>query len=481
MNYGVTPQGFVKMRLPEIRAEIIATATAKMSALAGKKVVLETSPNSILGPFIDTFAEREAAMWEHMEASYNAKYPNTADGVSLDNTLEFTGNRRLKPVKTKVFVLIKAPNGTLVKKGAVGQSGFDQQTYKLAADVSVTQNAAAAFRVQVKSIIANTAYTITVSGAAFSYTLATGGNANQILAAIATFLQSRLLTVTTGSGFLDVIGDGRSTVSVSVSNNLVISDVESVGTFEADQAGPFIVNEGDLIATAPNAASIRNVLPGVTGRYREDDLEVKQNYDIGPFRLGSGGVDAIKANIMRNVPGVSDVIIQENEGATVNSQGIPPGGIEVIVEGGNDQEIRNEIQRVKGASTPAYGLSLGTALDSEGESHPIGLTRPTRLFVWVQIRVMLKPGETVSATAFADVKDKVVERGNLYKTGDTVVLQQLMVPVLENLEAISNIELKLYVTPSSTYVPNVNEYNSSNIVPTIRQRAVFADSRVTVF
>lgn len=481
MIYGITPNGFVKKRLPEIRADIISVMTAKYSAIAGKAIVIETNAKSITGPMIDTFAEREAALWDRMEAQYLAMYPQTAEGVSLDNSLGFTGNKRLVPVKTKVFALLRGPVGTVVKKGAAATSNHDQQNYTLDADVIISNTAAAAFRIEVGAIAGGATYTVTVGAQTLNYVAPSGVTSTAILTAITTFLQSAGLVTTQTVGYIDAYIDGRSVTNVSVSANLNLGNVESPGVYVANNAGPYVVDAGELNATYPGVDGIRNLLPGVVGRAIETDNEVRNNYDLGPFRLGRGTVDAIRANLARNVPAITDLVIVENEGSTTDANGIPAGGIEVIVAGGDAQEIRNEIQRVKGASTTAYGLSAGTAKDSEGTSHPIGITRPVPLYIWVQAKITLKDNSSVSASAFSNMQAGMVEVGAKYGIGDEVVTQQLTVPVLEETNAVKSVDLKVYATTNAAYVPVTSDFTSENILPTQRQRPLFSTGRIQVF
>ena len=107
MDYGVLPTGFIKMRLPEIRAAIIADLKQRLLA-AGLPADIQTRPDSVLGLLIDTFAEREAALWNVAEGVYNAMYPDTATGIALDNAVAFTGVRRLGARPSSADLLIYA-------------------------------------------------------------------------------------------------------------------------------------------------------------------------------------------------------------------------------------------------------------------------------------------------------------------------------------------------------------------------------------
>lgn len=88
MAYGLTTTGFIRKDLNTIKAEI----EASLQTAFGLSVDL--SPNEPLGQLVGIFAEREALLWEYMEATYFAFYPDTAAGVSLDNLASLTGITR---------------------------------------------------------------------------------------------------------------------------------------------------------------------------------------------------------------------------------------------------------------------------------------------------------------------------------------------------------------------------------------------------
>lgn len=90
MSFGLTADGFKKKRLADIKSEI---ETALIDGL-GENVT--TIPQSVFGVIIGILSEREALEWESMEAIYLAMYPSSAQGVSLDNVVEFAGLTRLE-------------------------------------------------------------------------------------------------------------------------------------------------------------------------------------------------------------------------------------------------------------------------------------------------------------------------------------------------------------------------------------------------
>lgn len=87
--YGLTPTGFVRMRLPEIQAAILADFKSRTG------LDLDPSPDSVTGQLVATFAERIAALWEEAERAFLSAYPVTAEGLSLDLAVSYAGVSRL--------------------------------------------------------------------------------------------------------------------------------------------------------------------------------------------------------------------------------------------------------------------------------------------------------------------------------------------------------------------------------------------------
>ena len=481
---GITPNGFVKMREPEIRARIISRMNTKLSAIAGRAVSVETAPHSISGAIIDTMAEEVAIVWEHMEAQYYAMYPHTAEGVNLDNAVAFTGVRRQSPARGRVYALIQGANGATVEAGAAIISDFDQRTFTLAADTVISQNTAGAFRIEVDTITPGAQYVITINGASSTYTAPSNVTAASILNAVNDYLLSLGLSSVVNNVGVDAVVDGRNSVSVGVSSNLVLTSVESVGLFLAEETGRFDIPADSFTrinSENPAVTGVRNLIAGTPGQSREEDGDLQVRYEDGPFRLGSGTLPAIRANLWQNVPGIVDLRIVENAGETTDADGRPAGSIEVIVRGGDDTMIREELMRVKGAGIAAYGLSFATLYDSEGEPHPIGITRPVAVYIWVSAQVILKEGETVNAATFQRMQSLLVEIGNRHKIGEDVIRQKFLGPLYELTDAIAEVNLRLFATPNINYVPNLNEYQPVNMPIGIRELAVFSIGRVQVF
>lgn len=111
MSYGVTSTGFVAKRLADIKAELEAAYRAAFGA------AINLEPQSIFGQQIGIHSEREALIWELAEAVYNARRPDTAEGVNLNDCVSLTNVTRLPATKSVVAVRILGTDGTVIPAG----------------------------------------------------------------------------------------------------------------------------------------------------------------------------------------------------------------------------------------------------------------------------------------------------------------------------------------------------------------------------
>lgn len=93
-TYGITATGFVVKQ----QSQIISEINAIIQSIWGPNVNL--GPESNFGQFSGIFAEREALIWQLLEAVYNSQYPSGAEGTSVDNILALTNLRRLPATAT---------------------------------------------------------------------------------------------------------------------------------------------------------------------------------------------------------------------------------------------------------------------------------------------------------------------------------------------------------------------------------------------
>lgn len=129
---GLTSQGFQTKTFDEIKNELIQSFESFYGPI-------NTSPESAIGQQINIQAEREAELWDAMQAIYNSQYPDTASGLSLDYAVQLTFITRRAATKTQVDVNLTGTAGTLIAAGS--QASDDAgNVYELRNDVTLDSN-----------------------------------------------------------------------------------------------------------------------------------------------------------------------------------------------------------------------------------------------------------------------------------------------------------------------------------------------------
>ena len=104
---GVTPEGFERPTFSEIQDSLRERAREIYGPV-------NTGPESAIGQQLAIQAEREALIWEALEAAYFANYPRSAAGLSLDGAVQLTGITRLGATRTTVSVDLTGDPETVI-------------------------------------------------------------------------------------------------------------------------------------------------------------------------------------------------------------------------------------------------------------------------------------------------------------------------------------------------------------------------------
>jgi len=165
------------------------------------------------------------------------------------------------------------------------------------------------------------------------------------------------------------------------------------GSWQADATGATaytVASTFEITSPVTGWNSITSIDSVTNGTDIETDAELRARREEELAAPGSTTVDAIEADISRDVAGVISVRVVEND-TDVTVDGIPPHAIEAIVYGpdpataADDQAVADQIFASKAAGIQAYGSTIKTVTDSQGFDHAIGLTRPSDVNVYFEI------------------------------------------------------------------------------------------------
>lgn len=151
----------------------------------------------------------------------------------------------------------------------------------------------------------------------------------------------------------------------------------------------------------------------------DDELRARINKEVGS---GSRASAAALIRGVRRVDGVKSVSIFINDKNVVDADNRPPHSFELVVEGGNPQDVANQISDIKAAGDTSLGGYSGTLVSQtvelpNGQLIPIDYSNPTVRQVYVDVNVTT----TDEYAGDVDLMDSIVTYvGGFYNSGNTV-------------------------------------------------------------
>lgn len=480
MANGITPEGFVRPRLPEIRQEIVDDLIAGLQA-AGYTGAIETRPDSLFGLLIDTFAERETALWEQMEAVYYAMYPSSAVGAQLDRAVSFTGVTRLPASPSRVYVMLYGVEGTVVPALSQVRNRVTQSLWETLADTTI--GAGATGDVFIRPTVANaTLYRVTIDGVNYDYTSDGSATLAEILAGLSAALAGSGQIVSNDGAVLRITAGGSESFALQVSLSLVVTQLGSPTLAESFENGPLTAAPGeitDIVTLVPGWNTVNNLQEASLGRLLETDAELRERYKSGVYALGAATLPALQANLEARVLGVTSVRVFENDSDVVDGVGRPPHSIHVVAEGGLDSDIAAAIFQYKAAGIDTFGDVVVMVEDSEGTEQEIHFDRPDPIYVWIDATITLLPPteEAFPPDGFTQIQNNLLAAGNALGVGKDVIWQRL----LKAVHAVPGVaECDLQLATSATPAGPPGAFAEANITIQPFEVARFDLARISV-
>lgn len=482
MAFGVTPTGFVRPRLPEIRQEIIEDLKTRLRT-KGLSDDIEARPDSVFGLLIDTFADRETALWEMGEGVYYAMYPGSAYGASLVRSVSFTGVTRREAERSKAVVVVYGVPGTVVRQFSQIRHKSTQSIWETTEAVTITPLAASDVSIS-PAPLPNTTYTVTIDGSPYSYTTAATTSTNDVLGGLVAALSVTGLNVSSNGAVVRIVLGTAMAMAVGLSAGLSFTQIGSSVLAQTVDMIPEIADIGDLdtiVTLTDGWAAVTNLQTGSVGRLEETDSELRARYDTGLFRLGAGTLPSISVNVRDKVQGISAIKVIGNDTDDIDDQGNKPHSIRVVVEGGIDTEIADAIYRVKGGGIDTNG-AVSTLLKTDEGDQTILFDRPEYIYVWASAEITLLPAseEAFPSNGFDLIRDAIAATGQAHGIGQDVILQRFYCSIYQ-VKGLAAVDLKFASSTNPAFTPAPGDYSATNITVEEYQMAKFDPSRVEVF
>lgn len=489
-DYGVTARGFVPKRLDEIRDSING------SLREGIGIDVSINPQSMLQVLVTGISDEIAAMWETAQDIYYAMYPSSAEGLNLDNAMQFGGVLRERDRRTVYNLRCTGEDGTVIPYGTMVSSSTQPEKFFMCySEQIISSGNFREVEIQVLDPSADI-LSVTVNGESFQYVRVVepyeDGEGKEIPADTDETMMGNFVKALKPAGLTVELlpgnrirlcdGAGMSANILYLLENMVVTQVVSNILFESTEYGKVSIPKGYLNKIYTNVhgfTAVMNDLDPVYGRLEATDIEARQDYIMQVMRRSNNMLDSIRASLY-GLENVTAVRAWENDTDYVDGDGRPPHSVEILVEGGIDAEIAQMIYRKKTNGIYPFGKVRYPITDEEGNIHDIGFNRPEKVYVWLRVSLTAMYGKKLPANYAATVQELCVNQGRAFAIGEFITLQRLYSDIYEKVPDVVNIHISAYMTPDAKDVPEEEDYTLMNLELGPRDKAMFEKGRIEV-
>lgn len=415
---GITPEGFVTKRLPEVKDDI----EQRLRDTLGD---IDLRDESVFGQQVGIYSELYSLLWSLTEDTYNSQYPDTAQGRQLDHVVSINGLLRISATPTQVTAICRGTPGTVISSGREAKSVSSNDVYRAIMTVALSPTNAVFASVRVATV-EETIYTVTIGSLNYSYTAQQGDDEEDILLGLFQALNAAPVDHAIVDDALEI--SVPSPASFAITANLAFSEIGTPVMFRNKQTGARLLPANDLteIETPVNGwASVNNPDPGITGRNRETDQELRLRREQSVRIAATNTLDAITGRL-RQLENVTDVNVLQNNTDDTDEFGTLRQHIWAIVEGDTDLNVATVIYNTLSAGIGMRGEEVVPVTSPvTGKDNEIKFDRPTYIEPTIEIEYV--PLDNFPAGGEQKIKDALVAR--TFTLGEPLIFSRLYTPI----------------------------------------------------
>ena len=448
---GLDSTGFTIKRQEESVSEQQASELQKMSS------ELTFGDDTVISQFNEIIALEVAKLWELGESINSNFNKNSAEAKNLDDLGDLIGVLRQTRSKSAGIIEFIGADGTVIFKDYAVKSSVTANKVLAKEETKVSSKLCKEVTYSVGQVLDTTDYDLSINNIIYSYTSDASATANEIVAGIKALIDAD--TNITWSATLDgdnlvVATTDELEISVSSETYLSVVTVTKNVIFQAEDFGAFIFPADTLtvqLATISGITSVNNPDDFVVGRLDEEDEEYRKRFSVSNSLRGKATLPSIRSAVS-DVAGVSNVIVLENTTAAVDANGLDPHSFEVIVQGGEDEDVAISIWNTKPSSIGSFGASSLNIDDSIGTQRTVFFTRPTVINMAVQVTYAVYSEEVFPDNGKVLISDIVLAAVNALVVGVDVIPQRLIGPIYAGVAGIQDltVEIQTLASPGDT-------------------------------
>jgi len=477
----LTPDGLVIKRFTEIVSDIQTRLNDTNTNILITDESNKTA-NNVSNAIILSLAE----IYEFAEEVYNSFDVRSAEGVSLDRLVifknikresaefstglvEFFANKSVKLTNNVIARDTRGRNLICVENREIGTGIFRS--------INLSYNSS-------DLAIDNRTYFLLLNNIEYTYIASSGDTLEVVCDNLATQINNDSdYNATNTNGLLSVSRVNVLNFTAVLDDIFTLDSYSSLVLFRSETQEPLQFPENTvttLVTTLSGVTSINNPRNFDQGRLEETDEELRERFLNTTGAVSKATVDSIIKGVSQ-VDGVDDVSLLNNIEDAVSPEGLPPKSFEVIVQGGEDQDIADAILAFAPAGIESFGNVSTTAIDSQGTIQPISFTRPENLYIFVNV-VFEKYEEfnNFPVDGIELIKEALVNNGQNFKPNLDVIPSRLNSPIYANVQGVGDILITCGSSKDASASSPDSGFSSNTLPVELRDIAIFEAGRITV-
>jgi uncharacterized phage protein gp47/JayE len=474
---GITAEGFVIKTLPEI----IASLNAKYQAEYGDSFSVAT--NTPEGFIIGIMADEISDAWEGAQGVYDASFPKTSYGLNLDNVSDIVNVRRIPAANSTALLQVTGTVGSLVVADTVVTVTTTNSRFLVASNLTLQSTQFSDVTIEVTAVADTTDYEITINGTLASITSDGTATADEIVASLKVAIDALSLGVTvtlpTSSTLRINVTEPSSVLPLVVGARLGITSISDLVTVVAEDTGVIkapVNTLNTLLVPIAGITSVTNLVAAVEGRVEETDEELRVRRYESVQIIGASTEQAIRSNV-RNLDGVTAAFVITNRTFEIDVDGRPPKSFEVVVEGGDEQEIGQTIWDFHPVGIESTGDITKTVQDSDGTDQTVLFSRPVQIYIRMEIDYTKYSEEAFAATGEDGIKQAALAYGSSLNIGVDVIPPRFFGSIYSSVAGIESLAVRI---SSSTDLITWTPYSTSPTAVGRKERSQFDITRIVV-
>lgn len=230
--------------------------------------------------------------------------------------------------------------------------------------------------------------------------------------------------------------------------------VNAVSTDTGSQYNSSIGQITDLKNGIIGVVSVTNTTPATGGEGIESDDRYRARIKLAKRSRGGSTVDTITSELSK-LAAVNNVLVLENTGDIIDSNGLKPGAIKAFVDGTSDISIANTLHKFVAAGIETMGDIMYSVKNEGGQEKEIKFSLMDKKQLYVKVVV-----NTMIGSLTEDIKNAIkeniinyveeIQTGTLEDRTGEIIINQLSAQAYNVSDVLKKVTVTADLTPSPT-------------------------------